>query len=101
MADYKVMLFPEVFPQIQKEIATYHPELVAKLKAPSTLLEPNESFSSAVAHICTYCDVLVHDKYTPQDIVGLLEGLLVKLKERRPGRAKATELAILHSDVKH
>lgn len=66
---------------------TEHPELCALLAN-----HPAQEFEIRLAEIASYCDVVLDDWYTPNDLDKLCDTLWNKLREKRGGIIFASDL---------
>lgn len=71
--------FPEVFQQLNQELQ-YHPEL-QKLMHETNLDNPDPTTRFAV--VASYCQVILNDTYTDQDLEKIAHILLTRLREKR------------------
>lgn len=69
--------FPEAQIQLQEEIFQ-HPELCRLLQN-----HPPQEKEMRLAEIATYCGIILHGVYSPEDIEELCKTLLKKLIEKR------------------
>lgn len=67
-----------VIEAVQKELR-YHPELKAQLMAPGAV----KSFEDGIAIMAAYVDLALHGEYDGDDVVGIYEQLLKRLRDKR------------------
>lgn len=73
-----IVLFPEVFQQLQHELYTYHRELAEQFEGCT-----DKDFPSRLGYLAGLVDIVVDGYYLPEDILGLADKVLRRLMERR------------------
>ena len=71
-----IVLFPEVFQQLQHELYTYHRELAERFEGCT-----DKDFPSRLGYLAGLVDIVVDGYYTPEEILGLAERILTRLRE--------------------
>lgn len=70
-------LFPPAIIALQEEIL-HHPKLTTLLAN-----HPSNEFETRFAEIATYCNILLDDTYTPEDIMSIADVMVQKLRSMR------------------
>lgn len=78
MKHLNIVMVPNEFVMLQSELSK-HPDLLAKFAAMPEI----ETFSQAIAAVCTEVGVVVHGSYTGEDLQKLATILTEKLYARR------------------
>ena len=78
--------FPEEFLELDREVGR-HPKLVQEL----TRHTGQVGFEERVAFIAAYCDIPVHESFTPEGIRMFCDMLTMALRGKRTGLAVHTD----------
>lgn len=85
----KLSFFPDEMVQLSLEVQ-YHPALQASL---AHIQHSEDNFEVLLAGVCAYCEIILDDVYTPDDILNLCEICTKKLQDKRG------KIAIINGEV--